>query len=439
MKKVLIILLSLLLVGCGEETFVEDDQNFDFSFSDKQMDETYIDARNLVLASENILINEAGIYELSGELFGSVIVDTNEDVKLVLNNVNINSDNYACIYSKNLDNLIITLKENSVNNLNDGNEYASKDEDVDGAIYCDNNLIINGSGVLNITGNYKNGIVSKDDLTIVNSTINIKCLNKAIHGKDSVKIKNSNININSGSDGIKSNNEEKGFVYLDNSDIAIKTKTNGIKAYSLIQVESGELNISESKEGLEAKRIIINDGNIAILASDDGINSSLEDANKDEVKNNKQLKEYYEKIERLECFININGGNIYIDADGDGLDSNGSININGGNIVVEGPSSGKDCGLDYIVGCDSNDGSILVSSMSDEIQEFSNSSKQYGVTYVFGKTYKKGGHILIENDNGILFDYVISKQFNALQFSSEKMKKGEAIKISIDDDVYELK
>lgn len=32
--------------------------------------------------------------------------------------------------------------------------------------------------------------------------------------------------------------------------------------------------------------------------------------------------------------LTINGGNLYVEADGDGLDSNGSITVNGGTTIV---------------------------------------------------------------------------------------------------------
>ena len=37
--------------------------------------------------------------------------------------------------------------------------------------------------------------------------------------------------------------------------------------------------------------------------------------------------------------VTINGGNLYVEADGDGLDSNGSITVNGGTTIVCGPTS----------------------------------------------------------------------------------------------------
>lgn len=52
-----------------------------------------------------------------------------------------------------------------------------------------------------------------------------------------------------------------------------------------------------------------------------------------------------------ECLIQINGGTLVVNADGDGLDSNGYIEINGGTVFVNGASnSDPNSGLDYEYG-----------------------------------------------------------------------------------------
>ena len=76
-------------------------------------------------------------------------------------------------------------------------------------------------------------------------------------------------------------------------------------------------------EGLEATHVTINDGEISIEASDDGINAS-------------------QKSDVLSPVIEINGGSTTIvmgEGDTDGVDSNGDIVINGGTISVNGNST----------------------------------------------------------------------------------------------------
>lgn len=47
------------------------------------------------------------------------------------------------------------------------------------------------------------------------------------------------------------------------------------------------------------------------------------------------------------CVLTINGGTVTINADGDGIDSNGYFYINGGTVYVEGPESNGNSALDY--------------------------------------------------------------------------------------------
>ena len=92
-------------------------------------------------------------------------------------------------------------------------------------------------------------------------------------------------------------------------------------------------------EGIEATYIKINDGNISISASDDGINAT------------NKSKEY-------ETLVEINGGNINITmgaGDTDGVDSNGNIIINGGTISVTGNST-----FDYDGTGTINGGTVIV-------------------------------------------------------------------------------
>ncbi|MFQ7538009.1 MAG: hypothetical protein ACLRL6_12055 [Clostridium sp.] len=45
--------------------------------------------------------------------------------------------------------------------------------------------------------------------------------------------------------------------------------------------------------------------------------------------------------------LTIDGGTIYVDADGDGVDSNQDIVMNDGTLIVMGPESGGNGALDY--------------------------------------------------------------------------------------------
>lgn len=96
-----------------------------------------------------------------------------------------------------------------------------------------------GKGALSVTGNYNNGIQSKDDISIKNVTIKVNAVNNAIKGNDEVAIESGEI-------------------------IAISRKGDGIKT----------LNSSLSTKGKQKGNVIISGGNIDIYAACDSIDAA---------------------------------------------------------------------------------------------------------------------------------------------------------------------
>jgi len=95
-----------------------------------------------------------------------------------------------------------------------------------------------------------------------------------------------------------------------------------------------------ASEGLEATYVLINDGNITISASDDGINAST-------------------GTNACETAVEINGGNLNVavgQGDTDAIDSNGSIYFNGGTIRITAQMSS----FDYDRTAEFNGGTIII-------------------------------------------------------------------------------
>lgn len=89
--------------------------------------------------------------------------------------------------------------------------------------------------------------------------------------------------------------------------------------------------ITDSYEGLEGTTVTVYSGDLDITASDDGVNAANSDIG-----------------ERSDLFaIQISGGDLYICAGADGLDSNNDINMTGGTVEVYGADSGMDTAIDY--------------------------------------------------------------------------------------------
>lgn len=137
-----------------------------------------------------------------------------------------------------------------------------------------------------------------------------------------------------------------------------------------------------------------------------------------------------------ENILTIQGGKIFVDADGDGIDVNGSGYIYGGTIIVEGPTDNGNGALDYdrefIV-----DGGTLTATGSSGMLQGVSSSKQHNVTICFNNNYTKGTFIEIINGEETILSVTPGKDFSSLVFSSSSLQKGETYTIKIDGEVYQ--
>ena len=225
-----------------------------------------------------IKIENGGDYVLSGDYSGQIIVESEENVHLILSGVTIYNA-MAPIYVKSAKNVCITLVTGTVNTISDNSEYTYEDGENEpaAAVYSKADLTINGDVELIVNANYDKGIHSKDDLKIISGKITVNSVGDAIKGKDCLLIKDGEITITTGVDGLKSNNdsnEEKGYVIIEGGKIKISAGDDAVHAESWLIVYGGEINITECCEGLEGKKVEIYGGDINIVSSDDSINAA---------------------------------------------------------------------------------------------------------------------------------------------------------------------
>ena len=224
-----------------------------------------IDGNGAVLSDKDIIISNEGHYCLSGTLNdGRIVVDASseENVHLIFNNVTITSSNSAAVYIKSCNKTVITLANNSINQLSDGVSYEYDDvasEEPNACIFSADDLTINGNGSLIVEGNFHNGISSKDDLKIISGSINVKAVNNGLRGKDSVAIKSGTLKISCGKDGIKANNDTdiyKGYIYVESGNIDITAEANGLQAINAIKVIDGDISIESTKDSINCDGIV---------------------------------------------------------------------------------------------------------------------------------------------------------------------------------------
>jgi len=229
MKKLLALTLSLLLIaGLSGCSIAIDDKSSSTPSATADSSLVIDGSTDIELGDEDMYITNAGTYTLSGELKGSVIVDVSEKktVNLILDNVTIDSGDFAAIYVIEAEEVVITLADGSVNTLSDSGEtYTLIDEnDVDALIYSKADLSFEGNGTLVLNAGYKHGIVSKDDLRIEGGSLTIQAPKHGIKGKDCVEISGGKIRVTAGKDGIKATNRkdpEKGYVAVSGGEISI--------------------------------------------------------------------------------------------------------------------------------------------------------------------------------------------------------------------------
>lgn len=425
--------------GNGKETLIIGNENT-----------VTIEGEGAAANGANVTISAAGTYRLTGNIAeGGVTVDAGkeDEVFLVLDNVSIANSGYSAIYASQSGLLTIVLEDGSENKVSDGSAYVylqAGEDEPDAAIFSKDDMVFEGNGMLEISGNYMNGIRGKDGVIINSGTYVIGAAKDGVKGKDFVEVNGGSLAITAGSDGIQSNNdteEDKGYVRITGGTVAITAGKKGILAETLVEVAGGTITVEQSYEGLEGLCVEITGGTIRIHSEDDGINAAG-GSDASGVSNAKGTDSFGSRrgpgggaFDVTEgAYIRISGGDIRINASGDGIDSNGDLFLEGGTVLVEGPENGGNGALDYNGTGTVSGGTILAVGSAGMFQTFSEDSSQPMLVVFFDESQSAGTTISIEDSQGNqLTETAVSKEFEALLFSSPDLKTGETYHISAGD------
>lgn len=550
------------------------------------------------IEGSRVTITGEGTYVLSGTLEdGQIIVDAKkeETVRLVLDGVSVTCGTSSPFYSKG-GNVIMILAEGTENTFADAEDYQHEnegDDEPDAAVFSKDDLTFNGTGILNVTGNYNHAVHCKDDLKFVTGTYVVSAADDGIVGKDSISVKNGNFTIESGDDGMKASNakeSDKGYILIEKGSFEIASGGDGIQAETLLRINDGNiditadggsgnarktseiseipgdrgtgmppenmpedgdmreemtppegdmreqmtppegepgegmappegeseeqmtpseegtipadgdesdsgsskalksyvdliiaggeysldscddaihsdqnitieagtfsvstgddgvhagqkltvnggvLDISQSYEGIEGFEITVNGGDIRIIASDDGINAaaSKDESAEDEQKSMDVKKGFPEEDQG--AVMTFNGGNVYVDADGDGLDANGDIFINGGTLTVHGPVSGGNGTLDFASVCKVTGGAFTGTGSIGMAQNPSDDSTQPVLVWNMSEPMEAGTVLSVYNGSGeSIAEITAEKTAQWFAVSSPELKTGETYTICTGD------
>lgn len=486
-----------------------------------------------------VTISKAGYYSVSGKCSdGQIIIDCSKDdnVYLILNGVDLTCTTGPAILCNTADKLTLTLTGSSVNTLSDGADYTAENaENNAAAVYSHETLVINGSGTLNVNGNYKDGINSRDGLKLCGGILNVTAVEDGIIGKDYLLGASGTVTVNSGYDGLKSTNSsdaQKGYISITGGEYTLECGRDGIQAETDLNISGGTLNIvtgggsatvehstnddfgggrwggfsmnggrndnssgnggfdfsgmtdsegnsAESMKGLKAGNsvsitggtitadcaddsvhsngsVTIGGGSFSLASGDDGIHAALLltindgeinistsyeglEANGIEINGGViSLRAYDDGINACDSdtsgttpYLTISGGSITANADGDGVDSNGTISMSGGTLVVFGPTSNGDGALDYDVSFAMCGGTLIALGSRGMAQAPSTLSQP--CLSVYSSVAADSTIEVRDADGSDVLSTVTPKACESLIFSSDKFTEGTTYSIYADD------
>ncbi|MBQ9057966.1 MAG: carbohydrate-binding domain-containing protein [Atopobiaceae bacterium] len=322
-----------------------------------------------------LTIKEAGTYVVTGSCSnGNIVVKKGTTgVTLVLADLTLTSTTSAPVACNKTTEVTIQVEgTTTITDAEDPANETSTDTAVadafEGAAIkakSGSQLTITGSGALNInSANCKNGIkgASEAAISIADSvTVNVNAANNGIASDGSLNITGGTIIVRSGNDAIKSEPDEDdttsaGTITISGGSFTLVSTGDAIQASGNISITGGafqiwsgddaihteatldigtlgaesgpQITVESCVEGLEGAIVNLNSGSANVKASDDGVNAA-----------NADLGNY-------PFAINVNGGTWYVDAGGDGFDSNGTITNAGGICTVFGSANAGNAAMD---------------------------------------------------------------------------------------------
>jgi hypothetical protein len=225
---------------------------------------------------------------------------------------------------------------------------------------------------------------------------------------------------NTSDDAINSN----GKVTINGGSFSISTGDDAVHADAAVVIRGGDINVTKSYEGIESTTITINNGNIHIISSDDGLNIA---GGKDQSGIGQGPRG--DAFRSGTYHLYINGGYTFVNANGDGIDSNGAITMTGGQVIVDGPTSFMNVAVDHDSPFNMTGGFLLgVGSSGSPIapaQAPNSISTQYSVLVNFNSAKQAGTLIHIQTSNGTeICTFKPTKGYQSIVLSSADLMKG---------------
>lgn len=270
-----------------------------------------------------------------------------------------------------------------------------------------------------------------------------------------------------------------GDMTISGGECILSTGDDGAHAALSLTVLDGKITVLTSYEGLEANQITLADGELDITASDDGINANggsdgfsggfgggfggrRSDMNSQSgdmtPPDNSNMQTppdgnapsgnpptmpgqdaadstTTDDTTDKQPVLLITGGEITVNADGDGLDSNSNLRVEGGDITINGPANGGNGAID--IGTENGGagviagGTLIALGTSSMAENFGSTSTQCAFLVTMN-SFGAGETITITDSQGnVLYTGVTVKSANSVVFSSADLVVGETYTVTI--------
>lgn len=398
-----------------------------------------------------VFISAAGTYTLTGAVEdGQVIIEAPDaEVALVLDNASVKNSMGPAVNVVAAAAVSVTLVGEST--LEDAETYPEGMIST-AAFYADAPLTFGGEGTLNVTSHTYDGIESTKGITFDGGVYNVVAGggspadlveiedetlpdSNALYSHGDLVFNAGTFVLDSFMDGFCC----AGLMTVVDGVVAeISSGDDGIHSDDTIVISGGDLKVIRSIEGLEAMKINVDGGNISITSVDDGINAAGGD--EDDMPPGFTKEELLTVVEETSNhFMSFTGGTVEVDAQGDGLDSNGATFVTGGTIIVHGPTGFDNGALDYTSSGRIEGGVVLAAGSNGMAQNFDIASSQVSVNVGLEETIPAGSTItLVDAQGNVLIEHTMNKEFGSVVVSCPEMKVGETYTLTTGDVVTEF-